>query len=90
MGLFSGSKKDHRAQAAKLARAAEHEAAEAKKFKAEAEKVRQREKTALYPDPAATRAIIRDLEANRRICELNAKELRRDAAEMERLAKKWF
>ena len=90
MGLFSGNKKDHRALAAKLAKAAEHEAAEAKRYKAEAERVRRAEKTARWPDPYATRAITRSLEANQRICEHNAKSLRRRADQMEQLSKKWF
>jgi hypothetical protein len=91
MGFFGGpSKKERRELATRLEAHAERETADAKKLKADAAKVRQADRNALYPDPAATRAITRYLEANRRIAELNAEELRQAANEMKRSSKRWF
>ncbi|GGM75806.1 hypothetical protein GCM10012275_53180 [Longimycelium tulufanense] len=90
MGLFSGSKKQHQADAARYAAAAKREAAEARKLKAEAEEVQKRNWSDLYPDFAATDAITRHLTTNRRVCEDNANDFRRMAAESERLSRKWF
>lgn len=63
---------------------------EARSLKVEAEKVKRRNQRTRYPDPEAVRAIVRDLDANRRICEANAKDLRRTADYFAREAKRWL
>jgi hypothetical protein len=89
MGLFS-SKRQQQEAAARFTAAAGREAAEARKLKKQAEKVREQNRNAVYPDNAATRAIARDLEANRRVREANAKDLRDMAAASKRAARRWF
>lgn len=90
MGSFGNSKKESKENADRCNSIADEEVKKAKGFRAEAEKVRKQDKKASYPDPAAVKSITRNLEQNAKICDRNASDFRKTAAENERQSKRWF
>ncbi len=75
MGLLGPSKRERQA-AAKAEATANSQESLAKEFRERAAQIRKAETHALYPDPAGTAAVLRQLDANQRIAERNARDLR--------------
>jgi hypothetical protein len=87
MGFFGPSKQERKEAAERLTAQADAQTTEARGYKNQAAKVRKANQDARHPDPAATREITRQLDANRRIAEANARDLRAMAAQE---SKKWW
>jgi hypothetical protein len=80
-------KRERRETANRLNARAEKEADAAARYRAQAAEVRDLDRRVMYPDPAATRAIARDLEADAWVSDANAKDL---AAMAKQAAKPWW
>jgi hypothetical protein len=89
MGLFSfgPSKQERQEMAARAETMAAEEHGRARAYKTQADEVRERERTAVYKDPEATRVIAGHLDANARIAAANARDL---TASAEQLRKPWW
>lgn len=90
VGWFGPSKKESRELAAQLARSADEQERQAKACAADIARVRRQERGSKYKDPRGVASIVGDLDADRKVLEDNAAELRQQAKDVERQSKRWF